>query len=253
MAAHTVSFGRKVNVIAWVTCWLVALSAVEAGADILFRDTFENIPSWDPWTENYAGSGRVQRDRESDDPYQTQAHGALCYHIYDPDDSSYANARHDCPLTGTPDPSPEYMVEFYYWYPQHNGQYVEACSLRLYAATRAGSPADIWLLLDVWPTDGKHPPSRVVVRDSSGYHTLNRGFYAADEWHRLQIHKLDNSSVVNLWIDGDSIGTYTSLSSTFPPDTFLFGTVDTLQNGEGGDLACSSQTGLSAVFLAEMM
>ena len=117
---------------------------------ILFRSTFE---TWEGtlsetgWIISYSGIGEVLKDIEDpNDPiYQKQEHGEYSLKFSDPDDTSYAYAKREFPAFGMIPNHPEYMVEFYFWFP---GSGVEIENLYLYKPTKSSNPADIEIVLD---------------------------------------------------------------------------------------------------------
>jgi hypothetical protein len=90
------------------------LNISKVSAEIIFRDTFEEDPSPSPWSENKSQEYMILQEGESDDPYQTQAHGEKSMVILDTSSTSYANATHSVSI---PDTADEYMIEFYFWVP----------------------------------------------------------------------------------------------------------------------------------------
>ncbi len=199
---------------------LCILLFTEAQGEVLLRTTFEDYEG-EPWENGWVrepeDSIYVRREAESQDYYQTQAHGRQSLYIYDPNSSTYSNVKHEFPDIKAGE---EYMVEFYLWVPSEdqNGMY-------LYKPTIEGDSADIQLLLH-----GVNGQTLTLhVRDKNGIDTCS--IDSLDVWHKIQIHKRTDS--IDLYIDRDTIGTFISLSDTISPDTFLIGTVDTLQDGEG--------------------
>jgi len=146
---------------------------------------------------------------------------------------------------------PAYMVEFYFWWEE--GTSLD--SLYLYKPTTNSNLADISILLDSASdsligsdthADYYEETLNLIIIDSVGAHSyaytttvmvlLAQSGWTDNHtlrWHKLQIHKLENSSTIDLYVNGDVIGTYSSISGTNHPDSFLIGTEEVTQNGEG--------------------
>jgi len=78
---------------------LICLRPERLSSEILLRHTLEDYQGTLEelgWQKNDT-NGVVMRGPESDNQYQTQLHGGKSLYIYDPDDTSYANARHEFP------------------------------------------------------------------------------------------------------------------------------------------------------------
>ncbi len=247
------TFRVKVNHFVFAfSCFIFIFSIFSISfADILFRDTFESDPPWTPWTTNVSGAGEWSTISEDlDDEYSSQLHGNRSYWLRDPDDTSYAYAKHAFPSFGMIPDHPEYMVEFYFWFPDSG---VEIENVYLYKPTTSSNPADIEIVLDSTALDSLGQDSYAYYLDDKFYITVSdsdtsisytytdsvlvlKGAPFDDHalrWHKFQVHKLGNSSTIYLYIDGELIDTFTAFTGTNHPDTFLVGTTDTLQNGEG--------------------
>ncbi|MCK4396872.1 heparinase II/III family protein, partial [candidate division WOR-3 bacterium] len=241
-------------VIIMFTIIIVPLSVLNG--TILLRSTFE---TWEGtlsetgWILTIDGTGDIRKAvEEPNDDYQTQLHGAYSIRVKDADDTSYACAKHKFPSFGMIPNHPEYMVEFYFWFP---GSGVEIENVYLYKPTKSSNPADIEIVLDSIDIDTTGSDNFAYYLDDKFYITVSDNDTSisytytdsvlvlkaqspqyhdhALRWHKFQVHKLFNSDIIILYIDGDSIATFKSASGTSHPDTFLIGTTDTLQNGEG--------------------
>ncbi|MCK4396995.1 heparinase II/III family protein, partial [candidate division WOR-3 bacterium] len=226
-------------------------------SNILLRSTFEEYEGSSlqemGWDSLYSGNGKLRIEEEDlQDRHQAQLHGEYSLQVYDPDDTSYAYAKHKFPSFGMIPNHPEYMVEFYFWFP---GSGVEIENVYLYKPTTSSNPADIEIVLDSTALDSLGDDSYAYYLDDKFYITVSDNDTSisythtdsvlvlkaqhplyndhALRWHKFQVHKLFNSDIIILYIDGDSIATFKSASGTSHPDTFLVGTTDTLQNGEG--------------------
>lgn len=218
-------------------CSLMDGAVSDGGSKIVLRDTFEGPGLGFSWPHSTSQNGMVVRRAEDlKNKYQTQAHGEKSLFVYDPDSRSHANASHHIPkIEGN-----EYMVEFYFWLPAASA--FSTSGLYLYRPTRAGNPADITIVLDkVFHDIPDLLPHKwvLVIEDADGSDTIET-YLRLDQWHRFQIYRhpdrVSGTGLphrVDLYIDGDSIDSYSPLGGIGPPDTFLFGTTDPSQNGEG--------------------
>lgn len=229
----------KVKYLVFVYLLLMCLSA---NSNILMMNTFEEYEGLTPqecgWEVNSSQSELVDLDFESDDDYQTQSHGKYSLWIGDPNDTSYANAY----KTFTNSAS-EYMVEFYLWIRNDSIRTAHIDSFPLcvlWNIPGEGIPhkTDIALVLDTLDT----PPNSYIyvirVEDAQGMHTgvyLDSTCY--DRWFKIQIYRhpnFPNPAVVDLYFDGDSIGTYSPMNSGYVTNKISFGTreSDSLSDGE---------------------
>jgi len=238
-----------------VVILICGLLIIEAHGEILLRSTFEDYEG-SPWNNGWIrdpdNDNYVRKDEEDpDNEYQSQAHGEWSLYIYDPDNISYANAKHEFPTFDMIPDHPGYMVEFYFWWEE--GTSLD--SLYLYKPTTNSNLADISILLESASdsligsdthADYYEETLNLIITDSIGTHSygytttvmvlLAQGGSTDNHtlrWHKFQIHKLENSSTIDLYVNGDVIGTYTSISNINHPDTFLIGTEEATQNGEG--------------------
>ena len=137
---------NKILRIVFITATTTVLVPVLLNATILFRDTFEDNPPWTPWSTNVSGAGEwATKSENADDDYASQLHGNRSLWLKDPNDTSYACAKHKFPSFGMIPNHPEYMVEFYFWFP---GSGVEIENMYLYKPTKNSNPADIEIVLD---------------------------------------------------------------------------------------------------------
>ncbi|NPV14864.1 T9SS type A sorting domain-containing protein [candidate division WOR-3 bacterium] len=207
---------------------------------VSFRSLYGTIYYWDlfernsltPWTEQIQGSGVVTLEGEPDNLIYSahQRHGEKSIKVRDGDDTSYASAS--CPFPSLADQEREFMVEFYFYIPSatSSGNWDLLRDLFLYKPSRNNGPANISIVL-VQPFDSSNGKKywRLRIEDGQGAHSISYP-ESLSFWHRFQIHQLE-SGVVNLWINGDSIGSFISSSSTLPPDKITIGTLEGMQNG----------------------
>jgi len=206
-------FRSKVNSIVFdFTVFIFVFSIFSpAFADILFRDTFESAPQWTPWTMNVSGTGEwATKSENADDNYASQLHGRRSFWLKDPNDTSYAYAKHKFPFSGMIPNHPEYMVEFYFWFPD-SGAGIE--NMFLYKPTKNSNLADIEIVLDSTALDSLGQDSYAYYLDDKFYITVSDSdttisySYTANtlalkgdtfnehslRWHKFQIHKLFGS------------------------------------------------------------
>ena len=92
------------------------LMCLPANSNILMRNTFEMYEGDSlqemGWSINTYGNGLAYIEREDTTQYQKQLHGEFSLQVYDPDDTSYAYAKHKFPWFDMIPNTPEYMVEF---------------------------------------------------------------------------------------------------------------------------------------------
>lgn len=141
-------FRVKVNHFVFAfSCFIFIFSIFSISfADILFRDTFESDPPWTPWTTNVSGAGEwATKSENADDDYASQLHGNRSLWLKNPNDTSYAYAKHKFPGFDMIPNTPGYMVEFYFWFPDDG---VEIENIYLYKPTKSSNPADIEIVLD---------------------------------------------------------------------------------------------------------
>lgn len=217
-----------------IVVFLVILSSPHfANAKILFWDTFEQgTPT--AWIMGVHGSGNVSIVSETSlifrvercTSYDRQRHGELSLRLEDLDGMSWINANRVFPEL--PPNENEFMVEFYFFLSSSD---IALNDLSLYRPTRGGNPANIAVVLNATFDSTQKRYWRIKVKDNTGSH-----FVTIPEslryWHRFQIHQLETGTV-NLWIDGDSIGSYISSSGTQPPDLISIGTFADEENGTG--------------------
>lgn len=212
---------------------------IPLAGNILIRNTFEayegSTPEECDWTKAIEEDGIVLLDEESDSAYQTQAHGVFSLRIYDPNDSSYANA---C-KTFTNSAS-EYMIEFYFWMKSDRDAPIDSfplCVLWNAPPEESNMKTDIALVLDTLTNPPNGYQFVVRVKDNSGFHT---GPYLdttdLDEWHKIQIHRRPSMIIpkVDLFFNGDLVDSFIPMNFNSTTNRISFGTTvsDSLADGE---------------------
>ena len=216
----------------------VLIITVPLTGTILLRNTFEEWEGSLNWTISVSGNGDVLSDVEDQvNEYQTQAHGRWSIRIKDPDGSSYASMSKN--ITNS---SSEYMIEFYMWIRSDHATIdsFPLCVLwnvvlpeTLYPDYRYKT--DISLILDTVDVPPNGHPFKILVEDSTG---IQFAAYidSTDRWYKIQIYRYVSSSdtVVTLYLDGDSIDTYTPMNKDKVSNKISLGTTqaDSLADGE---------------------
>jgi hypothetical protein len=203
-----------------------------ANATIELRDTFEGPGTQlEGWTVNTNNDGYVERRTEDEsNNYASQAHGDKSVVIYDPNDTSFANAYKTFSNSAS-----EYMVEFYLWIWSQSTATIDSfplCVLWNIPALGLPEKTDISLFLDE-----SGDTFLVYLEDSTGIQdssvaTIN----STDRWYKIQIYRYVSGSdaVVTLYLDGDSIDTYVPMNKDKVSNKISLGTTqaDSLADGE---------------------
>ncbi len=213
---------------------LVTLSImVPLSGTILSRNTVEGYEGSfenSGWTKNTGGNGDIyKRYEDENNDYQSQSHGQWSLYIVDPDNNSYANAYKTFTNSAN-----EYMIEFYLWI-YHNHAPIDffpLCVLwnvmvpeTLYPDYRFKT--DIALVLDSVGSS-----FQIHVQDADSIHHNVAAINSTDKWYKIQIYRHNNE--ITLYLDGDSIGSYEPMNSSYVSNKIVFGTIasDSLANGE---------------------
>lgn len=234
-----------------ITCISVCVSLIPFVFNtILFDDNFEDT-TMTGWTTN--GTVQCQVDPEPNkywleedinpDFIRLQYHGIVSMMVHDDSDQEIANASYSFPVIP---PSTEYMVEFYFHFmDRHKNTFKNFLLYKpeVWVGER-GLPADIILKLHVVKGDslpvtviddaGMHSdvywlkPDTIFTTDYGIDHNIDEwkgdtNDFPIERWYRFQIHKVNADSIV-LYINGEPIDTYASLSGNNKPDKFLIGT-----------------------------
>ncbi len=238
---------------------LIALFVSSVSATIYMRDTFEDsiLDGWtiqgivqpmiDPppnkWWPPYNESINPEFSR-------LQYHCAVSMSVEDFNPTEISNASHAFP--DIPDPGvPEYIVEFYFHFLQGEDQ--DFNNFWLYKPTPLlGFSADIQLKVSwsskwgaqlcVYDRDGEHWYPQFFRPDTTCEFDYGKAtgigpwegltIFPIERWYRIQIHKVHCDTVV-LYVNGDTIGVYKSLSYSERPASFLVGTENYTDNGRG--------------------
>jgi hypothetical protein len=201
-------------------------------AEIIFRDTFEEVPSWQSWQTNVFGDGFWNRFTE-DEPnsYASQAHGDLSFFLKDPDSTSYANATQSVSI---PDTADEYMIEFYFWVPSDSTVYSHFPLLVpqhvLESDPDTVYDTDISIFLD------QSGDSLVIQVDDSIASWNNVALLdTTNRWYKFQIHRKDSVGIplVDFYLNGDLKGQFNPLSPSKLTNQIRVGTTDSSNDGEG--------------------
>ncbi len=202
-------------------------------AEIYLWEFFEDEFGLSPlWTINTADGGMVKLDKEDTlflhSPYSwgfQALHGRTSLNIIDTNASSFALIKREFPQFS----ENEYLVEFYFLV---NKRDLPICSLTLYKPRRGDGLADINVGIQERFDSSGQRYWRLRIQSASGYHY----FVIAEtlmQWCKFQIHK-QRDGYIALWIKGESLPySFTSLSDTLKPDTFLFGFSDDSATGDG--------------------
>jgi hypothetical protein len=209
--------------------------ALQVNGTILMRNTFESFEGALDWNSNSGGNGIVQKLAEDTVTFQTQRHGGWSLHIYDPNNTSYANAYKN--FTNS---SSEYMVEFYIWIYQSHAPIDSFPLCVLWDIPPVGAPkmTDLALVIDTVLTPPDEQLYAIHVEDASGFH--NNQIYLSssdiDTWHKIQIHRHPSliTDAVDLYFNGDTVGTYTPMNLNYKSTKISLGTAapDSLSDGE---------------------
>ncbi|MCK4251135.1 hypothetical protein KAX97_06790 [candidate division WOR-3 bacterium] len=213
------------------------LVCIPAYSTILMRNTFEEYEgtsfSQMGWSIFSGGNGVLEiYGEDPGNSYQSQAHGKWSMHIIDPDNSSYANAYKTFSNAAS-----EYMTEFYMWIPVDHAPInsFPLCVLWHVVLPETLYPdyqykTDIALILDTVDTPPNGALFKILVEDSTG---IQFAAYidSTDRWYKIQIYRHDG--VVDFYLDGDSIATFSPLNSNYVSNKIVLGTTSTDANADG--------------------
>lgn len=207
-----------------IVIFLVIMTPTSVSATILFRDTFEGT-MWTPWAVSVSSSDYWDRLSEDlSNTYASQTHGDLSFWLRDPDDSSYTSASKVFDNGAT-----EYMIEFYLWIPNDHDT-IDSFPLCVLYDTINNLKTDVSLHLDT----KNIPPDYYVVylEDATGLSDSVACIDSTDRWYRIQIYR--HNGVVDIYLDGDSVGTYSPLNSSHVSNKIVLGATadDSLADGE---------------------
>jgi len=233
-----IGVNKRCKMMCVIILFIIVVPAL-VNATILFRDTFEGPGiQLEGWTINKSVGTIVERRSEDEEnEYASQAHGDKSVIIYDPNDTSYANAY----KTFTNSAS-EYMTEFYLWI-YHTHAHIDSFPLCVLWNVPSGlgiaHRTDIALVLDTVITPPDDQIFIIRAQDNNGFHTAcYLDTSDIDTWHKIQIYRKPLEAPlpakVVLYFDGDSIGTYSPMNSNYKTNKISFGTTqaDSLSDGE---------------------
>lgn len=218
----------------YITILFIIAFCLQAYGTILMRNSFEVFEGALNWNTSTAGNGIAQKLVEDTITFQKQRHGEWSLYIYDPNNTSYANAY----KTFTNSAS-EYMTEFYLWI-YHTHAHIDSFPLcvLLYKPSEEDTSykTDIALVLDTLEMVLNHHPYVIRVEDANGFHTACY-IDSTDRWYKLQIYRhpnFPNPAVVDFYVDGELKGTFTPMNSNYKTNKISFGTTeaDSLSDGE---------------------
>jgi hypothetical protein len=236
---------------------LLIVPAMLCGA-IYFNDNFEDsvLTGWtvsgtvlcavDPAPAKHWLDSVINKDF-----IRIQYHGLVSMKISDRNDTEIANAINSFPTIQS---ATEYLVEFYYhFYPEDKSIFKNFYLYRP-QVFQGGSWQSADIILKLNPIKGDSVPLSVI--DGQGTHndtyflrpdtifTMNYGDtfniaqwdtivdFPIERWYRIQIHKIKTDHI-DLYINGQEIGSYTPISSSNPTRIFLGTESAAIESGVG--------------------
>ena len=175
----------------------------------------------------------VERQTEDEtNLYASQAHSEKSVVIYDPNNSSYANA-----VKPFENLSSEYMVEFYIWiYHTHAAFDSFPLCVLWYDNTQGGDSmrgsykSDVSLYLH---QNGNR--FQIYVENAIGNYYTNADIDSTDRWYKIQLyrHPHDGADVVDLYLDGELKYRSDPINPNYLTNTILLGTTSSNPNANG--------------------